>query len=242
MLLPSGPDTVRDSPLRGTRSSTSPGPAASERGDLGMEFSPAGADCRFRAPLVPRLARPVQSSSHGPPSLQGTRESGRGESSPDARRNESWLARSGGEGGIRTLDALPRTAFPVRRHSPLGDLSARLRADPGAGTVSLLPRSRSARGGGEHASERTQTCVTERADPTTKGWPVRGESVWRRGWDSNPRCFRTPLFESGTINHSDTSPRERIAGGSPGARPGERVSTRSRRPRAALRPRRGGSH
>ena len=31
--------------------------------------------------------------------------------------------------------------------------------------------------------------------------------VWRRGWDSNPRCFRTPLFESGTINHSDTSPR-----------------------------------
>jgi hypothetical protein len=34
---------------------------------------------------------------------------------------------------------------------------------------------------------------------------------WRRGRDSNPRCFRTPLFESGTINHSDTSPRERIA-------------------------------
>src|SRR3954464_13331171 len=34
--------------------------------------------------------------------------------------------------------------------------------------------------------------------------------MWRRGWDSNPRCFRTPLFESGTINHSDTSPRERI--------------------------------
>jgi hypothetical protein len=29
----------------------------------------------------------------------------------------------GGEGGIRTRDALPRTAFPVRRHSPLGDLS-----------------------------------------------------------------------------------------------------------------------
>src|SRR4029079_18838232 len=28
-----------------------------------------------------------------------------------------------GEGGIRTRDALPRTAFPVRRHSPLGDLS-----------------------------------------------------------------------------------------------------------------------
>src|SRR5438046_8990771 len=28
----------------------------------------------------------------------------------------------------------------------------------------------------------------------------------RRGWDSNPRGFRLPLFESGTFNHSDTSP------------------------------------
>ena len=35
--------------------------------------------------------------------------------------------------------------------------------------------------------------------------------MWRRGRDSNPRCSRTPLFESGTINHSDTSPRERIS-------------------------------
>ena len=33
------------------------------------------------------------------------------------------LGRNGGEGGIRTRDGLPRTAFPVRRHSPLGDLS-----------------------------------------------------------------------------------------------------------------------
>jgi hypothetical protein len=30
---------------------------------------------------------------------------------------------------------------------------------------------------------------------------------WRRGWDSNPRwLLTTPLFESGTFNHSDTSP------------------------------------
>jgi hypothetical protein len=29
----------------------------------------------------------------------------------------------------------------------------------------------------------------------------------RRGWDSNPRRLDTsPLFESGTFNHSDTSP------------------------------------
>ena len=40
-------------------------------------------------------------------------------------RLEAESERGGGEGGIRTRDALPRTAFPVRRHSPLGDLSAR---------------------------------------------------------------------------------------------------------------------
>ena len=57
VLLPSGPDTVRGSPMRGTRSSTSHRRAAFEDGDLGRGFSPAGADCRYRAPLVPRLAR-----------------------------------------------------------------------------------------------------------------------------------------------------------------------------------------
>ena len=60
VLLPSGPDTVRGSPMRGTRSSTSHRRAAFEDGDLGRGFSPAGADCRYRAPLVPRLARPGQ--------------------------------------------------------------------------------------------------------------------------------------------------------------------------------------
>ena len=63
VLLPSGPDTVREPPLRGTRPSTSPRAAAFEDGDLGREFSPAGADCRYRAPLVPRLARPENHSS-----------------------------------------------------------------------------------------------------------------------------------------------------------------------------------
>src|SRR3990172_4544385 len=40
VLLPSGPDAVRESPLRGTRSSTSPEGAALEAGDLGRDFSP----------------------------------------------------------------------------------------------------------------------------------------------------------------------------------------------------------
>src|ERR687896_402128 len=41
-------------------------------------------------------------------------------------RPRGWAG--GGEGGIRTRDGLPHTAFPVRRPRPLGDLS---RADPG---------------------------------------------------------------------------------------------------------------
>ena len=36
------------------------------------------------------------------------------------------------------------------------------------------------------------------------GW---GQRSGRRGRDSNPRwLWTTPLFESGTLNHSDTSP------------------------------------
>ena len=99
----------------------------------------------------------------------------------------------GGEGGIRTRDGLPRTAFPVRRHSPLGDLSLRTEyRQPQPATRSLVNR--------------------EREDRRGQRTPGRsaGARRWRRGRDSNPRCFRTPLFESGTINHSDTSPRQRI--------------------------------
>src|SRR5207247_9955454 len=44
--------------------------------------------------------------------------------------------------------------------------------------------------------------------PSVSGAPgvVRFRGRMRRGRDSNPRGFRLPLFESGTINHSDTSP------------------------------------
>jgi hypothetical protein len=69
-------------------------------------------------------------------------------------------SRCGGEGGIRTHVGLPRTAFPVPRPRPLGDLSADGRVRGGEGGI------------------RTLGTVT-----------------------------RTPLFESGTLNHSDTSPR-----------------------------------
>ena len=64
-LLPSGPDVVHASPLRGTRSSTPLAPSASANAGLERGFSPAEAVCRYRAPLVPRLARPADDSPSG---------------------------------------------------------------------------------------------------------------------------------------------------------------------------------
>src|SRR6185369_11385220 len=93
VLLPSGPDTVRGSSLRGTRSSTSLEAAACKDAVLGWEFSPAGADCRFRAPLVPRLARPGQSSRDAFTAGSGRRRS----AEPGRRRYASVAERAGFE-------------------------------------------------------------------------------------------------------------------------------------------------
>ena len=179
VLLPSGPDTVRGSPLRGTRSSTSHRRAAFGDGDLGRGFSPAGADCRYRAPLVPRLARLAKDTR----SASGTR--------PQAHPGPGWLRSSrttgsGGEGGIRTRDGLPRTAFPVRRHSPLGDLSrgAVIGTGPGSFAPPVDPGGRG-QGGEEHESERTRRCVSERADEPTpaSAEPGRREVAERAGFE-----------------------------------------------------------
>src|SRR5687767_5119656 len=60
---------------------------------LDREFSSAIAVCGYRAPLVPRLARPAANGRPG-----------------------SFIGQfGGGEGGIRTHVGLPRTAFPVPR-------------------------------------------------------------------------------------------------------------------------------
>ena len=59
-LLSSEPDGVHGSPPRGAQFST---PKVADRGSrgrsLGAGFNPAGADCEYRAPLTPRLARPA---------------------------------------------------------------------------------------------------------------------------------------------------------------------------------------
>jgi len=62
MLLPSGPDMVRDVLLHRTGISTPVNlRQSSHRMSSKTEFSPAGADCRYRAPLPPHLARHTKS-------------------------------------------------------------------------------------------------------------------------------------------------------------------------------------
>jgi hypothetical protein len=47
--------------------------------------------------------------------------------------------------------------------------------------------------------------------PVARTRPGYATLPWRRGWDSNPRRLITsPLFESGTFNHSDTSPTREV--------------------------------
>ena len=136
VLLPSGPDTVRGSPLRGTRSSTSHRRAAFENGDLGRGFSPAGADCRYRAPLVPRLARPregyprrahrpdhaVQTARSWPNRTRAELER-RGAARSSGRRRPRSGARERPSSGVRVagpLAARCSTAWPARTTRPSG--------------------------------------------------------------------------------------------------------------------------
>src|SRR3989337_2833026 len=51
----------------------------------------------------------------------------------------------------------------------------------------------------------------------------RSAAAWRRGWDSNPRGFRPAVFKTAAINHSATSPGQRIAAG-PAGQPGGAAS------------------
>ena len=55
MLLRSRPDTVHEFPLRKTRTSTPLTKASPTDKNPRQNITPAIADCRFRAPLTPRL-------------------------------------------------------------------------------------------------------------------------------------------------------------------------------------------
>jgi hypothetical protein len=101
------------------------------------------------------------------------------------RANERIPRTTGGRGGIRTLEAvLPPTRFPVARTRP---------------GYATLPDWLSAIGHRPWISTRPHR-LTDSPTPSR-----------RRGWDSNPRwLITTPLFESGTFNHSDTSPTRQV--------------------------------
>jgi hypothetical protein len=68
-LLPSGSDGVRRFSPRRTQSSTPLSRRSPTMPDLEREFNPAVADCGYRAPLVPRLARPLI-LPNGPPNVK----------------------------------------------------------------------------------------------------------------------------------------------------------------------------
>ena len=163
VLLPSGPDTVHESPLRGTQSSTSLGAAAYENGDLERGFSPAGADCRYRAPLVPRLARPA---NHSPDATRrrwdATRPgiaAGRGQG-PAAPHGQDQVAGSWASWSPPTTSARQRCRCWNGRRTRLGRTRVRVIGRCGR----CGPASRSgARGAG-----------------------MAGRK-WRRGRDLNPR-------------------------------------------------------
>ena len=133
---------------------------------------PPGAGPRRRRRRPPRPATARRPGSVKVPISSGTirRRQGR-------LRAWSGARGSGGEGGIRTRDGLPRTAFPVRRHSPLGDLSPVVRCrsfpkiEPTDRDRDLAPVGPGGRGQGdeEHESERTRRCVSERAEATNAG-------------------------------------------------------------------------
>ncbi len=76
-LLPSGPDLVRKPTPRGTRTIDAPSDGATGAETLGGEFSPARADCGYRAPLPPRLARSVIDPNAPPHRASSVRLPGR---------------------------------------------------------------------------------------------------------------------------------------------------------------------
>src|SRR5882762_5398818 len=57
----------------------------------------------------------------------------------------------------------------------------------------------------------------------------RAPGSWRRGWDSNPRTFRSTVFKTVAIDRSATSPRQRIDEGAGGSgRRADRLATEIR--------------
>jgi hypothetical protein len=107
----------------------------------------------------------------------------------------------GGEGGIRTRDGLPQTAFPVRRHSPLGDLSRGGQGNGAAPTGAPSPRPEERRQPAASASE-------AKAEPRTG---ASAPEVRERGAQAATRASGVPWragvaeragFEPAVLSHT----------------------------------------
>ena len=82
-----------------------------------------GRSRRRRRPRTEASVQPPEVRGDAPRAIGPTVRTCARTGAPAPMGRSTRGAESGGEGGIRTRDGLPQTAFPVRRHSPLGDLS-----------------------------------------------------------------------------------------------------------------------
>jgi hypothetical protein len=110
--------------------------AGSAMPDLGREFSPAGADCGYRAPLAPRLARPSR--------CYRARRSGRvlvfvSDASGDGRES---VTPSEARGRARYDDRGFRRAQMAMRTEPSPDFSTEARGKPSSGRSLPAPDGR----------------------------------------------------------------------------------------------------
>ncbi len=132
-LLPSGPDLVHGSPSRRDRTiNTTSRALTSGLQPLEREFSPARADCGYRAPLAPRLARSATDPSRfarpsgHPPAISAASVS-----------SASYVGRSHWA-GVRRAAACGR----VRRGGRARDRCRRGREQGGGGDARVSPISR----------------------------------------------------------------------------------------------------
>ncbi len=185
------------------------------RGNLGREFDPARADCGYRAPLPPRLARPRWLTAGHMAEREGFEPSvrlldvhtisSRAPSSTRASLRSAWR---------RGWDSNPRggSAPPTRfRVEPVATTSVPLR-----GSVTLSRRS-GARAPGSGRDGGTQAMIADRAVPNNRltmdgtagggdqatRWPGRRarKNSWRRAWLSaarTPATTSTRWFQRGS--------------------------------------------
>ena len=71
-----------------------------------------------------------------------------------------------------------------------------------------------------HTSAGSYPAIGEDSEARTRGLLIKSQLlfrlsyifIWRRGWDSNPRSLsESPVFKTGSLNRSDTSPCEAAA-------------------------------